>query len=62
MTNATEYVTFGFSFRILVFFPSKKLLNVTDCKRYEVFSVLAAIIRGKPWIEIGEGFAIHSLT
>ena len=64
MTNATEYVTFGFSFRILVFFPSERLrlLNVTVCKRYEVFSVLAAIIRGKPWIEIDEGFAIHSFT
>ena len=62
--KATQYVTFGFSFRVLVFFlPSRKVwtspsISVTD------FSVLAAIIRENshklPWIENGEGFAVHS--
>ena len=37
-------VSFGFSFRILVFFLYKESLNVTVCKRYWFFSVLAAII------------------
>ena len=26
ITKAKEYVTFGFSFRVLVFFPSRKVL------------------------------------
>ena len=40
--------------------------NVTVCKRYGFFSVLAAIVQKnsyKPWrtwIENGEGFAVHS--
>ena len=58
ITKVTEYVTFGFSFRILFFFPFRKSLNVTVCKRYEVFSVLAATIREnfekQPWIGKGE--------
>ena len=45
ITKATEYVTHGFSFRILVFFSFWESLNVTVCKRYVFFSVLAAIIR-----------------
>ena len=43
IAKATEYVTFGFSFRILVFFPFYKCLNVTVCKRQEFFSVLAVL-------------------
>ena len=39
ITKATEYVTFGFSFRIF--------FNVTVLKRYGFFSVLGAIIRNK---------------
>ena len=40
--------------------------NVTVCKRYGFFSVLAAIVQKnsykpwRPWIENGEGFAVHS--
>ena len=64
--NAIEYVAFGFSFRVWVFFPFRESLNVTICKRYWFFSVLAAIIRRvsykRPWIENGEGFAVHSST
>ena len=56
--KATEYVTFDFSFRILVLFPSKEILNVTVSKKYEFFIVLAAKIRENfdklPWIESGE--------
>ena len=43
-TKATEYVTFGFSFSILVFLPFLSM-NLTVCKRYGILSVLAAIIR-----------------
>ena len=64
ITKATEYVTFSFSFRILVFLPFWQSLNVTVCKRYGFFSVLAAILRTnpdkRPWIENGESFAVHS--
>ena len=56
--KATEYVTFDFSFRILVLFPSQEILNVTVSKKYEFFIVLAAKIRENfdklPWIESGE--------
>ena len=34
-TKATEHVTFGFSSRVLVFFPLCEVLNVTVSKRYE---------------------------
>ena len=44
-TKATEYVTFGFSLGILVFFPFWESLNLTVCQRYRFFSDLAAIIR-----------------
>ena len=64
ITKATEYVTFSFSFRILVFLPFWQSLNVTVCKRYGFFSVLAAILRTnpdkRPWIENSESFAVHS--
>ena len=33
------------SFSTLVFFPFKESSNLTVCQRYELFSVLAAIIR-----------------
>ena len=39
-----EYVTFGFSFSILVFLPFLSL-NLTVCQRYGILSVLAAVIR-----------------
>ena len=43
-----------------------KSLNVTVCKRYGFFSVLAAIIREhsdkRPWIEKGGGFIVRSST
>ena len=59
ITKATEFVTFSFSFRILE-------MDVTVCKRYGFFRVLAAIIRTNPdkwpWIENGESFAVHSWT
>ena len=47
ITKATEYVTFGFSSRILVFFPFQESLNVTVCKRHGFFILLAAIIENK---------------
>ena len=37
-------IAFGFSFRILVFFPFLRSLIVTVCKWYGLFSVLAAVI------------------
>ena len=43
-TRATEWVTFGFSFSILIFHLSKGL-NLTVCQQYGPFSVLAVIIR-----------------
>ena len=43
-TKATEYVTFGFSFSILVFLPFLSM-NLTVCQRYGILSVLAAKIR-----------------
>ena len=46
-TKATEYVTFGFSSNILVFFPFYESLNLTVCQRYWFFNILAAIIRAK---------------
>ena len=60
ITKATEYVTFGFCFHILVFSPFKLSLNVTW--RYvsatlaiRIFQCLAAITRKnsekRPWIE-----------
>ena len=45
MAMKYEQVTFGFSFRILVFFLFYESLNVTVCKRYGFFIFLAAIIR-----------------
>ena len=47
ITKATEYVTFGFSSRILVFFPFQESLNVTVCKRHGFFILSAAIIENK---------------
>ena len=45
ITKATdEYVIFGFSYRILVFFLLQEILNVTVSRQYEFFSVLAAKI------------------
>ena len=44
-TKATEYVTFGFSFRSLVFFLFKESLNITVLKLRGFFSALAAIIQ-----------------
>ena len=65
ITKAAEYVTLGF-FRILVFFPFYESFDVTVFKRWLFFSVLVAIIRQnydkRPWIENGEGFAVHSST
>ena len=58
-TKAIEWVTFGFSLCILVFFPFLEILNVTA----NFLSVLPAIIQEnfneRPWIE---GFVIHSST
>ena len=53
ITKASEYVTFGFSFRTLVFFSFKDSLNVAVCRRYRFFSVLAAIIRKIPTNDLG---------
>ena len=39
------YVTFGFSFSILIFFPFQESLNLTVCQRNGFFSVLSAVIR-----------------
>ena len=44
-TKATEYITFGFSFSILVFFALWESLKFTVCQRYGFFSVSAAIVR-----------------
>ena len=44
-TKATEYVTFSFSFIVLVFFPFQESRNLTVCQQYKIFNVLAAIIR-----------------
>ena len=64
ITKATEYVTLGFSFRILVFFTFLESLNLTACEQYGFFNVLAAIIWGSPdklpWIENREGFAVQT--
>ena len=43
ITKAIEFVTFGFSFRILVSLPFKESLNVTVCKQYGFFSVLKTL-------------------
>ena len=43
ITKAIEFVTFGFSFRILVSLPFKESLNVTVCKQYGFFSVLTTL-------------------
>ena len=43
-TKATEYVTFGFSFSVLVFLPFSESLNLTVCQRYGFLRVLAAIM------------------
>ena len=45
ITKATECVTFGFSFRTIVFFLFQESLNITVCKWYGFFTFLAAIIR-----------------
>ena len=48
------------------FLPFYESLNVAVCERYGFFNVLAAMIRKnfdkRPWIENGEGFAVHSST
>ena len=44
-TKATEYITFGFSFSILIFFAFWESLKFTVCQWYGFFSVSAAIIR-----------------
>ena len=66
-TKGTEYVTFGFSFCILVFFsPFRKVWTALSVSDTDFFSVLAAIIRESsdklPCIENREGFAAHSST
>ena len=65
-TKATEYVTFGFSFRVLVFSPFRKVWTALSVSDTDFFSVLAAIIRESsdklPCIENREGFAAHSST
>ena len=65
-TKATEYVTFGFSFSVIVFFPLQESLNLTVYQQYVFFSVLASIIRGfsrqTSCIVNREGFAVHSST
>ena len=65
-TKATEYVIFGFSFSLLVFFLFWESLNLTVCQQYVFFSVLATIIRGfsrqTTCIENREGFAVHLST
>ena len=59
-------VTFGFSFRILIFCPFMLNLNVAVCERYEFFCVSAAVIRENscslPWIESNKSFADHEST
>ena len=65
ITKANEYVTIGFTFRILVFSPFEESLNVTHCEWYGFLSVLAAIYQKTnsekwPWIENSEGSTIHS--
>ena len=66
-TKGTEYVTFGFSFCILVFFsPFRKVWTALSVSDTDFFSVLAAIVRESsdklPCIENREGFAAHSST
>ena len=65
-TKATEYVTFGFSFRVLVFSPFRKVWTALSVSDTDFFSVIAAIIRESsdklPCIENREGFAAHSST
>ena len=53
ISKATEYVTFSFSYRILVFFPFQESLNATICKRQEFSNVLAAIIRKNSTNDLG---------
>ena len=53
ISKATEYVTFSFSSRILVFFPFQESLNATICRRQEFFNVLAAIIRKNSTNDLG---------
>ena len=52
---------FRFFLCILVFFAFWESLNVTVCKRYGFFSVLAAVIRENS-DNNGEGFAVHLST
>ena len=52
--NDTEYVGFGFFFRILVFFPSLQSLNVSSHKPKKFDK--------RPWIGNCEGFAVYSST
>ena len=65
-TKATEQVTFGFYFPILVFFTFQESLNLTVYQRLGFFGVLAAIIQESsdklPCIENRKGFAVHSST
>ena len=65
--KAIEYIAFGFTFRIFVFFfPIWDSLNVNIYKRRGFFSVLEAIIRDncdkQPWIKNGEDLAVHAST
>ena len=66
ITKAIDNVTFGFSFRILVFFPFYESLNITVSKRYGFFSVFSShnpkTSDRRPWIENGKGFDVHSST
>ena len=50
--NDTEYLGFGFLFRILVFFPSLQSLNVSSHKPKKFDK--------RPWIGNCEGFAVYS--
>ena len=56
-TKATEYVTFGFSFRVLVFSPFRKVWTALSVSDTDFFSVLAAIIR-----ESSDKHSCHSST
>ena len=64
-TKATEYITFGFSFCVLVF-PLLESLNLTVCQRYGFCSVLTVTIWESsdklPCIKNREHFAVHSST
>ena len=66
ITKATEYITFGLSFRLLLSSLSKKVWMSLSVSGADFWSVLEAIIWKNsdkpPWIEDGEGFAVRSST